>query len=272
MSLEWSEAVRKNSNSRLGVRLVLLELADHANSLGECWPSVDRIAERTRLNRRNVQRAISDLIELGELTADRSGGRKRPSRYQIILPLQKGGETYTLPEHSKGDETYTLSGVKGDKTNIKGDKTYTKGRQNIHPNRKEPLKNRKSVGRAEPPSLNQWLSFCEEKYSGWPSEDITRLWNYYESLNWRKGNTPIANWKALVGSGYDRWQSFQNNKAESNDVQTEEEITNELSRLKGNCPGQRSLKEELGWDYPRYCELWERREAMRKAKMADQTA
>ncbi|SFX48454.1 Helix-turn-helix domain-containing protein [Paracoccus pantotrophus] len=45
--------------------LVLMALADHADDAGRCYPSVGRLAKRTKLSDRGVQKVISRLIEKG---------------------------------------------------------------------------------------------------------------------------------------------------------------------------------------------------------------
>jgi len=70
---------------------VLISLADNANDQGECWPSIDTIAERTCLHRSNVIVAIKALEGMGHLVADRSNGRH--TRYTITPNLDLFGST-----------------------------------------------------------------------------------------------------------------------------------------------------------------------------------
>jgi DNA-binding transcriptional ArsR family regulator len=79
----WEQPVDKAAN-----KLVLLALADHANSDGECWPSMKRIAERSDISPRHVSRAISELIELGlveKANRRRHGGEYRGWDYRILI-------------------------------------------------------------------------------------------------------------------------------------------------------------------------------------------
>jgi hypothetical protein len=82
--------------------LVALALADHADDNGECWPSIDRIATKARLQRRSTQVIIRHLEELGLITVQRGGGRYQTNRYtfHIVkgalnapLPTEKGAAT-----------------------------------------------------------------------------------------------------------------------------------------------------------------------------------
>lgn len=62
-------------------KAVLISLADNANDEGVCWPSVPKIAERTCLSERSVQRAIQHLQEVQILVAKSRNGR---SNYYTI--------------------------------------------------------------------------------------------------------------------------------------------------------------------------------------------
>ncbi|HEV8024533.1 MAG TPA: helix-turn-helix domain-containing protein, partial [Candidatus Nanopelagicales bacterium] len=55
-------------------KLVLMALADHANSDGECWPSMKRVAELTGISTRQVSTHITKLEDLGYVT---KGARRR---------------------------------------------------------------------------------------------------------------------------------------------------------------------------------------------------
>lgn len=56
-------------------KLVLLALADSANDLGECYPSVAALVPKCSLSERAVQKAISELESLGHIHRDFRTGR-----------------------------------------------------------------------------------------------------------------------------------------------------------------------------------------------------
>lgn len=88
MSLVWDLPDLTQSET-----LVLLALADHADESGECWPSVDRVAEKARIKRRAAQRVIGKLEDSGLIEVDRSrNGRGQTSRYTLHVehPIEKG--------------------------------------------------------------------------------------------------------------------------------------------------------------------------------------
>lgn len=84
MSIKVTNWVWARSESRNGARLVMLALADRADDGGLAWPSVDDLAERTRLTPRAVRKCVAELVSLGELEVENGGGRHRSNRYRII--------------------------------------------------------------------------------------------------------------------------------------------------------------------------------------------
>lgn len=91
MSLQTMELVWKHSRSVGTPRVVLLAIADHDGDNG-AWPSVATLARHANVDARNVQRAISRLVELGELRVHTNGGGthrtpgdRRPNLYEITI-------------------------------------------------------------------------------------------------------------------------------------------------------------------------------------------
>lgn len=70
----WTTPVKNSSQ-----RLVLLSLADRAGEDHTAWPSIDRLAKDTVLDKKTVQKVILELINLGLVkdTGDRTGPTKR---------------------------------------------------------------------------------------------------------------------------------------------------------------------------------------------------
>jgi hypothetical protein len=68
MSVHVMDWVLRHSEEKLGRRLVLLVLADHANTDGTgAWPSVDTIAREARLSRRQTQTCLRELVKSGAI-------------------------------------------------------------------------------------------------------------------------------------------------------------------------------------------------------------
>lgn len=72
----WAWTVPVNNSSQ---RLVLLSLADRAGEEHTAWPSIERLAKDTVLDKKTVQKVILELIKLGlvEDTGERTGPTKR---------------------------------------------------------------------------------------------------------------------------------------------------------------------------------------------------
>src|SRR5437899_3034472 len=70
---------------------VMLVLADHASDDGTgIWPSVDRLAPRTRLSTRHVQRTLRCLEGDGLIEKVREATVRRPREYRISLAALRG--------------------------------------------------------------------------------------------------------------------------------------------------------------------------------------
>jgi hypothetical protein len=110
VSYKVTDWVWRESESRNGARLVMLAIADRADEDGRAWPSVEDIAERTRLSRRAVQKGVAELIGLGELEVDQGGGRARANRYRII---PKGRTSDAVSRTERTGEQRTSDAVTG---------------------------------------------------------------------------------------------------------------------------------------------------------------
>jgi len=87
-------AARVGSSTR---KLVLIKLADNANDNGECWPSLQHIADDCEITKRAVRNQINALIDMG-LVAKKprySHSRQCSNGYLINLdnpPIWRGNE------------------------------------------------------------------------------------------------------------------------------------------------------------------------------------
>lgn len=110
MSFAASTYIWKHSRQRGSALLVLLALADMANSTGDCWPGINFLAERCRMSARNVNKILVQLIESGELVVNRNAGAKTPygntNHYHVPIRLNMatGGERGDTPEVSNRAE------------------------------------------------------------------------------------------------------------------------------------------------------------------------
>lgn len=91
-------------------KLVLLSLADHADSFGQCFPSLDLIAKRAGVSRRSVLRHLSEMEERGILVRHkrtRADGSQASSLYQILTSppgsVEPNPEEVPAPPRGGGD-------------------------------------------------------------------------------------------------------------------------------------------------------------------------
>lgn len=90
-ALNWAWKIRLGDGHHIE-KLVLLDLADHANDQNICWPSVTRISLRTELSGASVYRALTqlkawDLVESQNRRTAR--GRQRSNVYYLRLAREQ---------------------------------------------------------------------------------------------------------------------------------------------------------------------------------------
>lgn len=105
MSVHVVSWVLEHSDAKLGERLVLLVLADHAEHDGtNAWPAVATIARQTRLSERQVQRCLRALEARGEITKTGShrAGAQRYGTHVYAVVMAKGDILSPL-DSAKGD-------------------------------------------------------------------------------------------------------------------------------------------------------------------------
>lgn len=78
MSKVWEHAP-----CRENCLIVLLALADWADDEGVCWPSIQTLADKARIDRRSAQRIIRKLKSDGLISIEEGGGRANQHRYHI---------------------------------------------------------------------------------------------------------------------------------------------------------------------------------------------
>lgn len=85
MSVKVSSWVWERSRTIGNDRLVLLAIADCCNDAGyEAFPSIETLADKTRLHERTVQRCVRNIEAIGELRREGSGGR-HANVYMVLM-------------------------------------------------------------------------------------------------------------------------------------------------------------------------------------------
>lgn len=102
-------------------KLVLIKLADNASDIGECWPSLQYIADQCEISRRSVIIHIDALCDAGLLLKQTRTGPKGNSSNLYRLTLSGAGDSlggsagYSLRSaaHSPGGAIDSLGGSAG---------------------------------------------------------------------------------------------------------------------------------------------------------------
>lgn len=113
MSIRVMNWVWTNSPEKGSALLLLLSIADHADDEGSAYPSVARLASKTRLSERNTQYQLKALCASGSLKILRGAGPKGCNLYRVqglqgaifgdegVQPSVKRGATAIAPEPSR---------------------------------------------------------------------------------------------------------------------------------------------------------------------------
>lgn len=83
MSIRIMSAVFDSKTLKPTERLVMLALADHADDEGKCYPSIDRLKDRTGLSERAVQMNVRKLVDEGYLRVQIGGGKGNANLYFV---------------------------------------------------------------------------------------------------------------------------------------------------------------------------------------------
>lgn len=90
MSIYVTSNVWKFSRSKASTLLTALAIADFADDEGEAFPSIAKLAEKARVDDRTVQRALAELVELGELSIGIGEGPNRRNSYRVLVEKTPG--------------------------------------------------------------------------------------------------------------------------------------------------------------------------------------
>ena len=89
MSIRVTHAVWEHSRSKGRARTTLLAIADHQGEIG-AWPSIKTLARMVNTSERSIQRDISELVALGELTVEVQNAptnrQYKSNLYWVTLP------------------------------------------------------------------------------------------------------------------------------------------------------------------------------------------
>lgn len=152
-----------------GELLVMLVLADYANDDGVCWPSIEQIARKSRMDQRSARRIVRRLEEQGHVVRAASVGRET-NRYVIIPnPDRESGSTLTESPGRKTpnpDSEYTQPGLSIHSPPYPPYKD--KPSKNHHNARESDLFNESENGEAIPSSQASWKDLFDQWWAIYP--------------------------------------------------------------------------------------------------------
>lgn len=153
----WAWTAPVNNSSQ---RLVLLSLADRASDDHTAWPSIERLAKDTVLDKKTVQKVILELIKLS-LVKD-TGKRKGPTKRVRVLKLNgvKGREECTQNPDDSSDKKAIKSNLNAPENgNVK--QSQKRNDSNIGNNPKNGVLNDPKIGVQNQP-LNLSMNLSQE--------------------------------------------------------------------------------------------------------------
>ena len=152
-------------------KLVLIALADRANDDGECWPSIQTLAEQCECHRRTVERALAKLEDVGAIyRVNRyQEGRKQSNVYRITLDAAESRIETAQSRRGSGTESH--------KAPNEAPISLSRGK------------------RFKPPTLSELIHYMDEAGLTFDPEAFI---DYWESVGWKRGKTPMKDWKATA--------------------------------------------------------------------------
>jgi biotin operon repressor len=208
VSFKVTNWVWARSESRNGARLVMLALADRADDNGYCWPSIDDLAERTKLSPRAVQKAIATLAEIGELDVENGGGRHRPNRYRITpKPRTSDGVTDQEPRTSDGVSSEETPNFATETPNFEAETPNFEPGNPVQSSPEPPLEPSENRQGNHPPAPHEEAPLGEQLFTKWWEQYGTTTAQGKRTIRraiddaLRNGITPAELWLALERLG-----------------------------------------------------------------------
>ena len=161
---------------------------------GQFLTSIPTIAEANGITIQNVRTALKKLEDSGNLT------RTTHSKYSIITVVNYN--EYQISNSQLTDNQQSANSQLTDNQQSANSQLTTDNKNNTKNKKERNIKERKFV----PPTVEEAKAYISEKHL---NVDPVRFVNYYESTGWKRGKTPIKDWKACIRT----WASNSNERA-----------------------------------------------------------
>lgn len=190
--------VWNHSRARQSTLLIAIALAEHAHHDGSgAYPSIATLALKARCSERQVQRAIRDLVALGEITIDPNAGPRGVNVYTFTL-------TVTTPVSPRQNVTPTNRTARGDKSGING-VTPVSPKPSLEPSLNRPTPSGEGVSAYERSfdilrEIPKWPRVREPVATEWLTRDKLTAEHAYEAAIAIKAQYNPAKHRDLVAT------------------------------------------------------------------------
>lgn len=121
MSIRIMSNIWAHSKQRGSALLVLLAIADFADENGKAFPSIQTLAQKTRMTERNIQKLISKLRNASELRVEEQAGPYGCNLYHLTKESgADGGVNASSPGVNCGTGGGELRDAGGERRDVKG--------------------------------------------------------------------------------------------------------------------------------------------------------
>jgi len=159
---------------------------------GECWLSVDQIAERIHRKRRQTSSMIQKLIDLNLIEIASFNGRKRSLR--ITEKSSFSNVQFSAHVQNPAQQTREISHI----SNAEIRTTDARNSAHLENKKEEKEKKTKSVRKNNSGQRPNTIDECREYFLELGSDDYESFWNYWSSMGWKRRAGKIVCWKATA--------------------------------------------------------------------------
>lgn len=247
--LNWLSSLQSSQTVTVSAMRVAVYLAITINSkTGLLNPSLATIGRETLQPKRTVQRAISNLINIGALI-ELSAGNGKGNTTQYSLNMEVKRVTAVTPIKSlKGDsgdaKRVTAVTAKGDSGDQKPDlllldeqgvnKGFKQGDQNPKTSKNKNQNSGTSKTFKSPPQI-EVLEYMKTKSFENPENESGKFCDFYASKGWMVGKNKMRDWRAAVRN-WERNQTPPRGAPQGGETRSQfaDRATNTGERLKQN--------------------------------------
>lgn len=199
-------------------KIVLLYLANTTNhQTGACFPRVKRIAEECEMSERAVRSAIARLVEIGCLKVSNrfSNGSQISNSYMLVVPWEVEDSScdgvQEVPSMRAGCAGEGAGGAgritrKVNQGSLSDERDLRAHEASPRDEQQAPAKKQRPA--FIPPTKEEWVEFCHQKWPWWPRVDIESSYDHYDlaSPSWSKSDgSKVKAWRQCANTCHGNW-------------------------------------------------------------------